>query len=79
MNRGRRTEEGTAQWAGVIWDWFPGEEGAALFFHRKFVLSWGLLGEGRRRKPRDVAFNDSTSLKVTGCLWRKAFLAMGSR
>lgn len=53
----RRTEEGTAQWAGVIWDRFPGEGGGCSVLYRKFVLSWGLLGEGRRRKPRDVAFN----------------------
>ena len=52
----RRTEE-TAQWAGVIWDKFPEEGGDCCVLYRKFVVSWGLLGEGRRRKHRDVAFN----------------------
>lgn len=41
----------------MIWNGFPGEGGDCSLLYRKFVLSRGLLGEGRRRKHTDVAFN----------------------
>ena len=77
--RRRRTEEGTAQWAGVIWDRFPGEGGSALFFTESLYCLGASWVKGGGESLGMLLLIASTSLKVTGCLWRKAFLAMGSR